>query len=265
MSATAPVYDAKTQKALDIEYHRKVAASYDQAVTRYFRFYHVHSLHPWVRRLVAAKPGATALDVGTGTGVVACTLARFGCRVRAIDHSPEMLAHARARAESMGVLDHIEFDRGDGEKLPYPDCTFDAVTIQGVLHHLPDVMPMLHEAARVLKCGGEFYVSEPCLESAWVARMVHASLAPLRLVKRVLRGRPEPEPDVSDHEKPISGPAFVAQVRSLGFATEAEFLIRTGLVRPLPQRLKIWVTLLLSWPTRRSHGDMMFVIARKPD
>ena len=43
------------------------------------------------------------LDVGTGTGVVACTMATFGCRVRAIDHSPEMLAIAEVRASQDGV------------------------------------------------------------------------------------------------------------------------------------------------------------------
>ena len=82
----ATVLDAGTQKALDIEYHREAAASYDATVTRNFHFFHVHSLHPWIRRLCARVPSPAALDLGTGTGVVAVTLARFGCRVPAIAH-----------------------------------------------------------------------------------------------------------------------------------------------------------------------------------
>jgi ubiquinone/menaquinone biosynthesis C-methylase UbiE len=254
--------DARTQKALDIEYHRQVAAHYDAAVTRYFRFYHVHSLEPWARRLAQAKPDALVLDVGTGTGVVACTVAAMGCRVRAIDHSPDMLDHARVRADSMNVANRVEFDLGDGEGLPYADATFDAVTIQGVLHHLPDVMPMLRQAARVLKLDGQLYISEPCLETTFATQVVRVITAPGRWIKQLIIGK-QPEAEVSDHEAPISGPKLVSQVQSLGFKTDVEFLVRVGIVKYLPERMKIWLVMLLSLPTRRSHGDMIFLIGQK--
>jgi ubiquinone/menaquinone biosynthesis C-methylase UbiE len=257
------VMDAETQKALDVEYHRQAAATYDATVTRYFHFFHVHSLYPWAKRLVARKPGATALDVGTGTGVVACTLASFGFRARGIDHSPDMLGHAAERARTMGVSDSVQFDLADGEKLPYPDATFDAVTIQGVIHHLPDAMPMLRESYRVLKPDGELYISEPCREGTPISRLLTASLSPVRLIKRLLGAKPAVEPSVSDHEEPVAGAALVKQVQSLGMETQVEYLIRTGLVKAFPEPLKIWATLLFSLPTRRSRGDIMFLIARK--
>jgi len=255
--------DAETQKALDVEYHREAAATYDATVTRYFHFFHVHSLHPWARRLIARRPGATALDVGTGTGVVACTLAKFGFTARGIDHSPDMLGHASERARTMGVSHSVQFDLADGEKLPYPDASFDAVTIQGVIHHLPDAMPMLRESHRVLKPGGELYISEPCREGTPISRVLTASLAPIRWAKRLLGHRPAVEPSVSDHEEPVAGPVLVKQVQSLDMDTEVEYLIRTGLVKAFPERMKIWTTLLFSLPTRRSRGDIMFLIARK--
>ncbi|MBC7784018.1 MAG: methyltransferase domain-containing protein [Burkholderiales bacterium] len=250
------------QKALDIEYHRHAARGYDDAVTRHFHFYHVHSLHGWARKLVRSRPGATALDLGTGTGVVATTMASFGCQVTAVDHSLDMLARATATAKSIGVADRIRFELGDCEKLNYRDSSFDAVTIQGVLHHLTDIMPTLREAMRVLKDGGELYISEPCLETTWVGRLSHSILKPVRWVRNKIKGA-APEPDVSDHEAPISGPALVRSVQSLGFRTEQEYLVQFGAVRFLPERLRILPILLLSAPTRRKYGDLVFITARK--
>ena len=261
----AHALDASAQKVLDIEYHREAAASYDAVVTRNFRFFHVHSLHPWIRRLLGRTPWQPeVLDVGTGTGVVAVTLAKFGCRVAAIDHSPEMLAHARARAQAAGVEHLLTLTRGDGELLPYSDASFDAVTIQGVLHHLPDCLPMLRESYRVLRVGGELYVSEPCGESTPVTKLLNLALAPARWAKRILRGPGAVGPTVSDHEAPVSGAGLEALARSVGFEVSAEYLVRTGLMQVVPERLKIWVTLLLSWPTRHSRGDILFLVARKP-
>ncbi len=258
--------DSESQKALDIEYHRKAAASYDRAVTRHFGFYHKYSLHPWVRKLVANRPNACILDMGTGTGVVACTLAKLGAQVQAVDHSPDMLEVAKARAEEAGVADRVRFETVDCENLPYEDASFDAVTIQGVLHHLPDIGPMLRQAYRVLRPGGQLYISEPCIEGALVSRVVNAMTAPMRLVKRaarwVLRAGPG-DPNGSDHELPISGPKLVAAVRSLGMDVEAEYLVHLGVMRFFPEFARIWITLAASLPTRRRHGDLIFLTARK--
>ena len=262
-TSAAPL-DASTQKALDIEYHRQAAASYDATVTRNFHFFHIHSLHPWIKRLGARVSAPEVLDLGTGTGVVAVTLADFGCRVTAIDHSPEMLEHARVRAQTAGVEGRIAFQLGDGERLPYSDASFDAVTIQGVLHHLPDCLPMLRESHRILRSGGELYVSEPCDESTPVTKLLRAVMAPARWLKRLILRQRLIEPSVSDHEAPVSGLGLVEQTRSVGFDVKVEYLVRTGLIQVLPESLKIWVTLLLSLPTRRKRGDIMFLVAKKP-
>lgn len=253
------VLNAEEQKRRDIEYHKSAAAKYDADVTSYFDFYHIYSLHPWVQRLLQKYPQASAVDLGTGTGVVACTLAKFGCRVRAIDHSPEMLAIAEQRAKSDGVDKHIQFDLGDGEKLPYPDNSFAAATIQGVLHHLPDNGPLLREAFRVLRDEGELYISEPCKESTGISQFLNHFLPRLKSLFK-LRSH---HPDVSEHEAPISGPKLLSDLRAMGFAVEAEYLVNVGVVRFLPKPLRIWVTLALSLPTRHRNGDLIFVVAKK--
>jgi len=250
------------KKALDIEYHRHAADEYDDAVTRHFHFYHVYSLHRWAERLARRCPGAQVLDMGTGTGVVAAVMAGLGCHVKAVDHSLDMLARATARVKSAGLADLVRFELGDCEQLPYPDNSFDAVTIQGVLHHMPDMMPTLREAVRVLKPDGEIYISEPCAEGSGISRTAHAALAPFRLVRNLLAGRQTP-PRVADHEDSISGSALISAVQSLGIRTRQEFLVRLGAVRFLPQRWRIWPILFLSAPTRYTNGDMVFITGRK--
>lgn len=56
-------------------------------------------------------PGNSVLDVGTGSGCIAITLALAGCKVTAIDVSDEALAIAKQNAEQLGA--DVEFVKGD--------------------------------------------------------------------------------------------------------------------------------------------------------
>lgn len=262
MYSSDPSPDAESQKARDIEYHRFAAANYDNAVTRFFQFYHLYSLHPWIQALITRKPEAYVLDMGSGTGVVACALAQFGCRVVALDHSMDMLARAQARASAARVMNRIAFELGDCDRTRFADETFDAVTIQGVLHHLPNFRDTLREAFRVLKPGGQLYISEPVCESAAIKKIERLLTAPFRWIKAKMLSTPVPV--VSDHEKPIRGRFLEAEVQALGFESKVEYLLQIGAVRWLPESLRIYPTLLLSWPTRHRRGDLIFISAVKP-
>ena len=246
-------------KQQDIEYHRAAATKYDEQVTKNFHFYHVHSLHPWARSLSCRFREPSVLDVGTGTGVVACTMAMFGCRVRAIDHSPEMLAIAEVRASQDGVSSRTEFILGDSEHLQFDSESFDAVTIQGMLHHLPAIEPTLREAVRVLRPGGELYISEPCIESTPISNAINRASGWLR---RLLGTKAEAVP--ADHEAPIEGARLISLLRSMGLETSSEYLAHIKILRFLPDFVKIGVTLLCSLPTRHTRGDIVFVVGKKP-
>ena len=101
------------------------------------------------------KPKSTdsALDVATGTGFTALSLAKLVKSVKGIDVTGEMLGEARRLAESEG-LDNIEFELGDAMKMKFDDASFDIVTTRRATHHFKDVPRFLHEARWVLKPGG---------------------------------------------------------------------------------------------------------------
>ncbi|HVC20514.1 MAG TPA: class I SAM-dependent methyltransferase [Vicinamibacterales bacterium] len=93
--------------------------------------------------------GQAVLDVGTGTGRAALTLARAGARVVGLDASAEMLRVAQARAVANGV--EIEFREGDAHALAVPDQGVDAAISLRVLMHTPDWRVCLRELCRVTR------------------------------------------------------------------------------------------------------------------
>jgi demethylmenaquinone methyltransferase/2-methoxy-6-polyprenyl-1,4-benzoquinol methylase len=125
----------------------------------------------WRRAIVDAvgpAPGERILDVATGTGMVASSLARRGAIVTALDQSEAMLAVARAR-NPPGVT----YVTGEAEHLPFEDASFDALTFTYLLRYVDDPAATLAELARVVRPGGrigmvEFAVPEnPALRQLW--------------------------------------------------------------------------------------------------
>ncbi len=101
--------------------------------------------------------GLSVVDIGTGTGGLLPHLAEFSERIVGIDHSAQMLRHARDRARRLG-LKNVEFHRADVSKLPLPSDTFDAAFAVLVLHHAPKPTLAVREMARVVKPGGHVIV-----------------------------------------------------------------------------------------------------------
>ena len=87
------------------------------------------------------------LEVGGGQGFFAERLAReLGAVVVGIDVSERMVELQRERG--------IDAQVGDVQSLPFPDASFDAVSAQYMLYHVPDLPRGLSELARVLRPGG---------------------------------------------------------------------------------------------------------------
>jgi demethylmenaquinone methyltransferase / 2-methoxy-6-polyprenyl-1,4-benzoquinol methylase len=120
--------------------------------------------HRWRARaaeLARAGPGATVLDVATGTGDLALELAArvapqgtvVGC-----DFSEAMLERARAKASRSALPPRFEW--ADALALPYEDAAFDAATVGFGARNFADLARGLAEMRRVVRPGGRVVVLE---------------------------------------------------------------------------------------------------------
>lgn len=103
------------------------------------------------------------LDLAGGTGDIALRVieaAGAGTRAIVCDINEEMMSVGRERIAERGRDDAIEFKQGNAEALPFPDKSFDVVTIAFGIRNVPRIDVALRECFRVLKTGGRFL----CLE-----------------------------------------------------------------------------------------------------
>ncbi len=137
-----------------------VAAMFDGVAKRYDLFNSVLSLgqvYRWRRATVSAvdpRPGQRILDLAAGTGTSSAALAETGAYVVASDISLGMLEQGRRQQPA------IDFVAGDALALPFPDDTFDAVTISYGLRNVENTEAALREMLRVTKPGGRVVIAE---------------------------------------------------------------------------------------------------------
>ncbi len=96
--------------------------------------------------------GRSVLDAGCGTGFGTELLARRCPLAVGVDLKPLLLRYAVENYARPG----LQFVRMPAERLAFPDASFDAVVADELLEHLPDHVPFLDEAVRVLRPGGVF-------------------------------------------------------------------------------------------------------------
>ena len=95
------------------------------------------------------------LELGSGTGDVACQLAEIGGRVVGIDFSRNMVEIASKRFPG------IAFNEADAEAIPYEDGEFDVVVSCYTAHHFARPQVVFAEARRVLRPGGRLAIVMP--------------------------------------------------------------------------------------------------------
>lgn len=137
----------------------RVAKRYDQANS--ILSFGIH--HLWRNRVVRSlnlQPGERALDCATGTGDLAVKL-KASCKqaqVIGTDFCDEMLQRAPQKARDHRV--NVQFLIADVMNLPFPDASFDAVTISFGIRNVADPKRAIQEMARVLKPNGRMIILE---------------------------------------------------------------------------------------------------------
>lgn len=124
---------------------------------------------PAVYGIVDALPPGDAVDAGCGTGRFAAHLLARGHDVTGVDISPHMLDVARAK------LPAADFRLGGMAALPVDDAAYDLVTSGLAIVHVPDLMPVMAEFARVLRPGGYVVLSDVHHQLVLLGSVAHAT------------------------------------------------------------------------------------------
>jgi sarcosine/dimethylglycine N-methyltransferase len=107
--------------------------------------------------LAGITSGMRVLDAGCGIGGASRYLVQaHGCRVEAIDVTPQCVEAAAHLNELCGLGNEIAVRLGSVTALPYAEESFDVVWSQSVAMNVDDKPRMFAEAYRVLRQGGRF-------------------------------------------------------------------------------------------------------------
>lgn len=155
----APVQPAAKDPARIQSMFAKVAPNYDQANTVLSAGIH----HLWRKKLVRwaqVSDEDQILDCATGTGDLALEFkaAYPSTTVTGTDFCQEMLDYAPLKAKDQGL--EAKFLWADATNLPFPDQTFNVVTISFGIRNVANPTKALSEMHRVLKPGGRLLVLE---------------------------------------------------------------------------------------------------------
>jgi len=151
------------------EKRRRVAQVFDSVAGNYDLMNDAMSfgIHRLWKRFAAeqtgARPGQRILDLAGGTGDLAVRLARLvgpSGEVVIGDINASMLQVGRERLLDRGIAGNVRFVQANAECLPFPDSSFDCITIAFGLRNVTDKQKALKSMFRILKPGGRLLVLE---------------------------------------------------------------------------------------------------------
>ena len=148
---------------------RHVAGVFDSVADKYdvmndAMSFGIHRL--WKRFAIeqsGARRGQAILDLAGGTGDLAARLSRLvGAEGQVVvaDINASMLTVGRERLLDKGITGNIRFIQANAENLPFPEHSFDCITIAFGLRNVTDKQKALESMYRVLKPGGRLLVLE---------------------------------------------------------------------------------------------------------
>jgi demethylmenaquinone methyltransferase / 2-methoxy-6-polyprenyl-1,4-benzoquinol methylase len=111
------------------------------------------------------------LDVASGTGDFAFeALSLNPDKVIGLDLSEGMMNFGRTKAKKLNVAGQVEFVKGDSEKMPFADNSFDAVTVGFGVRNFENLEAGLKEMFRVTRSGGKLAILEASMPQQTIIR-----------------------------------------------------------------------------------------------
>lgn len=158
----------------------KIEQMFDSIAGDYDRLNHLMSLdvdRSWrrraIRQVVEKDRPQAILDAACGTGDFAIAIAEAanpGTKVTGVDLSENMLAVMKEKVARRGLQERISTRQGNCESLPWPDCSFDRVTIAFGIRNFEHRELALREFLRVLRPGGRLVILELSVPSNSIVR-----------------------------------------------------------------------------------------------
>ncbi len=116
--------------------------------------YHFEKLHHLLSLIdFNAYRGKAVLEVGCGAAVDLARFAKGGAIATGVDLAASAIDLAKANFSQQGLAG--DFRVASGERMPFPDNTFDLVYAHGVVQYTADPQQLVNECRRVLKPGGD--------------------------------------------------------------------------------------------------------------
>ncbi len=119
----------------------------------------------WTETKLLVEHGMTSghgLEIGHGPGYLGLEWLKHtsGTTLTGLDISPDMQALAKRNAQSYGLSDRTDYQLGSGDRLPFPDASFNFVFTNGSLHEWSNPRGTFDEIGRVLAPGGGYLISD---------------------------------------------------------------------------------------------------------
>ncbi|MDF2524562.1 MAG: methyltransferase type 11 [Clostridiales bacterium] len=150
--------DSQTYSSSDTEareFFNEVAHNWEEIRKNYYD----ESIKNKLMELKLLKKGMTALDLGSGDGYIARSVAKYVKKVYAVDISSEMLKELRKKAAESGIK-NIETIETEVQVVPLEASSVDIAFASMFLHHMEDPEIAIKEMGRVLKQGGIAVVTD---------------------------------------------------------------------------------------------------------
>ena len=139
-----------------VEIFAQAGCSYEEFMVRFLQFCNL-------------KAGMNILDVGTGTGLTAISVAKAlsgDCRILGIEPIDAMIEKAKSNIKNEELQDVVLIDKASAENIPSEDCIYDLVTCTFAIRHT-NIEKALGEFIRVLKPRGRIVIADIYAPEKW--------------------------------------------------------------------------------------------------